>query len=61
MFLAGVVQGPALYDPSSRCSAARERLDAVIDARLNASTLSAAEAEELNAMPLAHVNGVCRA
>jgi penicillin-binding protein 1A len=61
LFLAGVVQGPALYDPSSQCSAARERLDAVIDARLDTQTLSAAEAEDLKSTPLVHANGVCRA
>ncbi len=61
LFLAGVVQGPALYDPSSQCSAARERLDAVIDARLDTQILSAAEAEDLKATPLVHANGVCRA
>jgi len=61
LFLAGVVQGPALYDPSSRCSAARTRLDAVIDARLDAQTLAAAEAEDLKVAPLVHANGVCRA
>jgi membrane peptidoglycan carboxypeptidase len=61
LFLAGVVQGPALYDPSSQCSAARARLDAVIDARLDAHTLSAAEAEDLKATPLVHANGICRA
>ncbi|HZG63017.1 MAG TPA: biosynthetic peptidoglycan transglycosylase [Rubrobacteraceae bacterium] len=60
-FLAGVVQGPALYDPSSQCSAARTRLDAVIDARLSAQTLSAAEAEDLKATSLVHVGGTCRA
>jgi penicillin-binding protein 1A len=61
LFLAGVVQGPALYDPSSQCSAARERLDAVIDARLDTQTLSAAEAEDLKSTPLIHANGICRA
>ncbi len=61
LFLAGVVQGPALYDPSSQCSAARTRLDAVIDARLDAQTISAAEAEDLKAAPLVHANGVCQA
>jgi len=61
LFLAGVVQGPALYDPSSQCSAARTRLDAVIDARLEAQTLSAAEAEDLKVTPLVHADGVCRA
>ena len=60
-FLAGVVQGPALYDPSSQCSAARARLDAVIDARLDAQTLSEAEAEDLQVAPLIHANGICRA
>lgn len=59
LFLAGVVQGPALYDPSSQCSAARTRLDAVIDARLEAQTLSAAEAEDLKVAPLVHANGIC--
>ncbi len=61
LFLAGVVQGPALYDPSSQCSAARTRLDAVVDARLDTQTLSAAEAEDLRVAPLVHANGICRA
>lgn len=61
LFLAGVVQGPALYDPSSQCSAARTRLNAVIHAGLDAQTLSAAEAEDLKATPLVHANGICRA
>ncbi len=61
LFLAGVVQGPALYDPSSQCSAARTRLDVVIDTRLDTQTLSATEAEDLKVAPLAHANGICRA
>ena len=61
LFLAGVVQGPALYEPSSHCSAVRERLNAVIAARLDAQSLTAAEAEELKVAPLVHAKGICRA
>ena len=61
LFLAGVIRGPALYDPYWRCSAARERIDEVIDARLEAGSLSRAEAEALRATPLVHTHGVCRA
>jgi penicillin-binding protein 1A len=61
LFLAGVVRGPALYNPSWHCSAARRRLDTVITARLNAETLSADEAERLKGAPLVHINGLCQA
>jgi membrane peptidoglycan carboxypeptidase len=61
LFLAGVVQGPAIYDPSSHCSAVRERLNAVIAARLDAQSISGAEAEDLKVAPLVHANGICRA
>jgi membrane peptidoglycan carboxypeptidase len=49
LFLAGVVRGPALYDPYWHCPAARRRIDEVIAARLDAGSLSAAEAEALRA------------
>lgn len=61
LFLAGVVQGPALYDPSWHCSAARGRLDTLITARVDAKTLSRTEADRLRAAPLIYANGVCQA
>ena len=61
LFLAGVVQGPALYNPSWHCSAARERLDTVIVARMEAGTLSTEEAERLKEAPLVYINGLCQA
>lgn len=61
LFLAGVVQGPALYNPSWHCSAARRRLDTVIAARLDAKTLSAEEAVRLKGAPLVHIGGLCQA
>jgi len=61
LFLAGVVRGPALYNPSWHCSAARRRLDTVITARLDAESLSADEAERLKGLPLVHINGLCQA
>jgi penicillin-binding protein 1A len=60
LFLAGVIRGPALYDPYWHCPAARRRLDEVIAARLEAGTLSKTEAEALRAAPLKHAQGVCR-
>jgi membrane peptidoglycan carboxypeptidase len=60
LFLAGVVRGPALYDPYWHCPAARRRIDEVIAARLDAGSLSAAEAEALRAAPLVHARGVCQ-
>jgi penicillin-binding protein 1A len=61
LFLAGVVQGPALYDPSAHCSATRRRLDTVITAQLDAGTLSTDEAERLQGAPLVYINGLCQA
>ncbi len=61
LFLAGVIRGPALYDPYWHCSAARGRLDEVIAARLDVGSLSRTEAEALRAAPLVHVHGVCQA
>ena len=61
LFLAGVVQGPALYNPSWHCSAARERLDTVIIARMEVGTLSTEEAERLKETPLVYINGLCQA
>lgn len=61
LFLAGVIRGPALYDPYRRCPAARRRLEEVIAARVEAGSLSRSEAEELRAAPLVHARGVCRA
>jgi membrane peptidoglycan carboxypeptidase len=60
LFLAGVVRGPALYDPYWHCPAARRRIDEVIAARLDAGSLSGAEAEALRAVPLVHARGVCQ-
>jgi membrane peptidoglycan carboxypeptidase len=60
LFLAGVVRGPALYDPYWHCPAARRRIDEVIAARLDAGSLSGAEAEVLRAVPLVHARGVCQ-
>lgn len=61
LFLAGVIRGPALYDPYWYCPAARRRLDEVIAARLDAGSLSRTEAEALRAAPLVHARGVCQA
>jgi penicillin-binding protein 1A len=59
LFLAGVIRGPALYDPYWHCPAARNRIDEVITARLDAGSLSRAEA--LRSAPLVHAYGVCQA
>jgi membrane peptidoglycan carboxypeptidase len=61
LFLAGVIRGPALYDPYRHCPTARRRLDEVIAARLEAGSLWRTEAEALRAAPLVHAHGVCRA
>jgi membrane peptidoglycan carboxypeptidase len=61
LFLAGVIRGPALYDPYWHCPAARRRIDEVIAARLDAGSLSRTEAEALRAAPLIHAHGVCQA
>jgi membrane peptidoglycan carboxypeptidase len=61
LFLAGVIRGPALYDPYWHCPAARNRIDEVITARSDAGSLSRAEAEALRAAPLVHAYGVCQA
>ena len=61
LFLAGVIRGPALYDPYWHCPEARGRIDEVIEARLDAGSLSRTEAEALKAAPLVHAQGVCQA
>jgi membrane peptidoglycan carboxypeptidase len=61
LFLAGVVRGPALYDPSWHCPAARRRLDTVITAQLDAHSLSTDEAKGLKEAPLVYINGLCQA
>ena len=61
LFLAGVIRGPALYDPYWYCPAARNRIDEVIAARLDVGSLSRTEAEALRAAPLVHAYGVCQA
>lgn len=61
LFLAGVIRGPALYDPYWHCPAARRRLDEVVAARLEAGSLSRTEADALRAAPLVHAQGVCPA
>ena len=61
LFLAGVIRGPALYDPYWHCPEARERIGEVIDARLEAGNLSRSEAEALRAAPLVHAYGICQA
>ena len=61
LFLAGVIRGPALYDPYWHCPAARGRIDEVITARLEVGSLSRIEAEALRAAPLVHAQGVCQA
>src|SRR5215210_3985095 len=61
LFLAGVIRGPALYDPYWHCPVARRRIDEVIAARLDASSLSRTEAEALRAAPLVYTHGVCQA
>jgi len=61
LFLAGVIRGPTLYDPSWQCPTARRRIDEVIAARLDVGSLSRTEAEALRAAPLVHAHGVCRA
>ena len=61
LFLAGVIRGPALYDPYWHCPEARERIGEVIDARLEAGNLSRSEAEALRAAPLVDAYGVCQA
>jgi membrane peptidoglycan carboxypeptidase len=60
LFLAGVIRGPALYDPYWHCPMARGRIDEVVAARLDAGSLSGAEAEALRAAPLVHARGVCQ-
>src|SRR5918998_4307845 len=49
LFLAGVIRGPALYDPSWRCPTARRRIDEVNAARLDLGSPSRTEAEALRA------------
>ncbi len=61
LFLAGVIRGPALYDPYLHCLTVRRRLDEVIAARLEAGSLRRTEAEALRVAPLVHARGVCRA
>jgi membrane peptidoglycan carboxypeptidase len=61
LFLAGVIRGPALYDPYWHCPATRGRIDEVIAARLEVGSLSRTEAEALRAAPLVHAQGVCQA
>ena len=61
LFLAGVIRGPALYDPYWHCPAARGRLDEVIAARLDVRSLSRTEAEALRGAPHVHAYGVCQA
>ncbi len=61
LFLAGVIRGPTLYDPSWQCPTARRRIDEVIAARLDVGSLSRTEAEALRTAPLVHAHGVCRA
>src|SRR5215212_4955044 len=40
LFLAGVIRGPALYDPYWHCPMARGRIDEVVAARLDAGSVS---------------------
>ena len=61
LFLAGVIRGPALYDPYWHCPTARRRMDEVIDARLDVGSLSGTDAEALRVAPLVHAHGVCQA
>jgi membrane peptidoglycan carboxypeptidase len=61
LFLAGVIRGPALYDPYWHCPTTRGRLDEVITARLDVGSFSRTEAEVLRAAPLVHAHGVCQA
>jgi membrane peptidoglycan carboxypeptidase len=61
LFLAGVIRGPALYDPYWHCPTARGRLDEVIAARLDVGSLSRTEAKALRAAPLVHAHGICQA
>lgn len=61
LFLAGVIRGPALYDPYWHCPTARRRMDEVIAARLDVGSLSRSDAEALRAAPLVHAHGVCQA
>lgn len=61
LFLAGVIRGPALYDPYWYCPAARRRIDEVIAARLDVGSLSRTEAEALRVAPLVHTYGICQA
>jgi membrane peptidoglycan carboxypeptidase len=61
LFLAGVIRGPALYDPYWQCPTARRRIDEVIAARLDIGSLSRTEAEALRAAPLIYSRGVCQA
>jgi membrane peptidoglycan carboxypeptidase len=61
LFLAGVIRGPALYDPYWHCPAARRRIDEAIDARLDVGSLSRTEAEALRVAPLVHAHGICQA
>jgi membrane peptidoglycan carboxypeptidase len=61
LYLAGVIRGPALYDPYWHCPAARRRIDEVIAARLDVGSVSRTEAEALRAAPLVHAHGSCQA
>ena len=61
LFLAGVIRGPALYDPYWHCPTTRRRMDEVIDARLDVGSLLSTDAEALRVAPLVHAHGVCQA
>ena len=61
LFLAGVIRGPALYDPYWHCPTARRRMDEVIAARLDVGSLSGTDAKALRVAPLVHAHGVCQA
>ena len=59
VFLAGVVQGPAFFDPKRHYTAARGRIDEVLNAELNARAISPEEHKRLQMQPLNYHGGSC--
>ncbi len=59
VFLAGVVQGPAFFDPERHCTAARRRIDEVLDAELKTGAVTPAEHQRLQVQSLKVQRGSC--
>ena len=59
VFLAGVVQGPAFFDPERHCAATRRRIDQVLNAELKAGAITPEEHGRLQLQPLGYQGGNC--